>query len=737
MAGTPVLRGIRVIDFGQYIAGPVAAMLLADHGADVIRVDPPGGPPFDTPANATWNRGKRSIVLDLKTGEARQTAQRLVAGADVVIENFRPGVMDRLGLGPAAMSALHPRLIYCSLPGFAADDPRAGMRAWEGILGAATAAYRPKNGKPVYTVLPYSSMFGAFLAVVSITLALNARERSGRGQSIEIPLFDATFTALSNHVLRVHGGSTPANFEWSRLLPTRDGRWMRYYSINKCSAAFLRELGLEQLREQGRAAAELGRRFEEIFRSRSAAEWEDICANNGTECATCLSSAEWLEHPHALQSGIVADFDDPVLGRFRGVGINVRLAETPGAVLRPRPVPDADRTAILEECADGPQQIPPSQGIELRRALDGLKVIDLCIVLAGPTCGRTLAEFGADVIKIDSPHTNPVQLHNDVNRGKRSILLDLKTTEGKAIFWRLLEQADVLLENFRPGVAESLGVAYTQIRQRRPDIVYCRLNAFGQTGSLADRPGHESIAQAVTGMMLRYGGGKPALAPFSANDYGTGLLGCYGVALALLHRRRTGIGQQVDSALVYTATLLQSGVAQDYAGKQWNEPGGQDTLGHGALYRLYQARDGWFFLATRAEKLADCPALADIASLAQAQIERSLERRFATRGVAQWVETLNAAGIAAHRAVESVDELAKDPWVRAHGLVITRDHERLGPVTTTGPGPRLSRTPLQAGGPASRPGADARSVLQEIGLGGELERLVRERVVFLEGVVAG
>jgi len=162
-----VLEGIRVIDFGQYIAGPMAAMLLGDQGADVIRVDPPGGPRWNTPANATWNRNKRSIVLDLKKDADRETARQLIAGADVVIENFRPGVMDRLGLGAAAMTGANPRLIYCSLPGFGADDPRAQVTAWEGVLGAATGAYRMSGGgreesRPVYTVIPYSSAYGAY-----------------------------------------------------------------------------------------------------------------------------------------------------------------------------------------------------------------------------------------------------------------------------------------------------------------------------------------------------------------------------------------------------------------------------------------------------------------------------------------------------------------------------------------------------------------------------------------------
>src|SRR4029078_13042493 len=143
MPGT--LEGTRVIDFGQYIAGPMAAMLLGDHGADVVRVDPPGGPRWNTPANATWNRNKRSIALDLKKDADRETARQLIAGADVVIENFRPGVMDRLGIGAAAMTEGNLRPIYCSRPGFGADDPRAQVRAWEGVVGAATGAYRESH----------------------------------------------------------------------------------------------------------------------------------------------------------------------------------------------------------------------------------------------------------------------------------------------------------------------------------------------------------------------------------------------------------------------------------------------------------------------------------------------------------------------------------------------------------------------------------------------------------------
>src|SRR5262249_27805170 len=149
---------------------------------------------------------------------------------------------------------------------------------------------------------------------------------------------------------------------------------------------------------------------DDAMRAHTAAEWEDIIANIGSEGVTCHTSAEWLKHPQALESKIIGDYDDPELGSFRGPGINARLSATPGLVRAPRPRTDAHRAEILKELAARkpgsvrPELVEGRTEEVLRSALQGVKVVDLCIILAGPTCGRTLAEFGADVIKIDSPH---------------------------------------------------------------------------------------------------------------------------------------------------------------------------------------------------------------------------------------------------------------------------------------------------------------------------------------------
>ena len=769
MAGA--LNGTRVIDFGQYIAGPLVGMLLADQGADVIKIDPPGGPRWKTPANSTWNRGKRSIVLDLKQADDLATAKSLIQGADVVVENFRPGVMDRLGLGATAMTEANHRLVYLSLPGFASDDPRASVPAWEGVLGAATATYRgplaslyrrrasrKSEDRPVYTAIPISSNYGAFQGAVATIMALISRERDGLGQRVEVPLFDATFAAIGYNGLRVHNEEVPAidlRFIWSGHFQCKDGRWVRFGgSGNQNLNQFVEAAGITSWREEGltnlerfqgqpELVAELERRLTKLFKTRTAQEWEDLIAEAGSEGTVCRTSEEWFSHPHALESKMVIELQDPIHGRMLQPGINARMSLTPGKVRHPAPVLDQHREEILSEVAS-PRPATPPKSIEdkMRSILDGVKVLDLCIILAGPTCGRTLAEYGADVIKIDNPRRySTIASHNEVNRSKRSILLDLKTKEGLDVFWRLLEDADVVAQNYRAGKLEKLGLSYEEIRKRKPDIIYASMNAYGHLGPWAGRPGHERFAQSITGMDLRFGGdGPPASQPDAINDYGTGFMGAYGVALALLHRQRTGQGQHVDSALAYTAMIHQSPFMQLYEGKTWDETRGLDALGDGPLHRAYQAKDGWLFVGAQESdipRLASVNGLENIDSLRGEALARSLEERLNSDTVQAWVQRLNDAGVGAHRVLPDVSELLDDPWVIDHGLSVTREHDEIGLVTGFGPSPRLSRTPVVLGRPAPKPGVHGREILEEIGLGREFDKLLKQGVILTEGVAAG
>ena len=752
-----------MIDFGQYIAGPLVGMLLADQGADVIKVDPPGGPHWKTPANATWNRGKRSIVLDLKQADDLGTAKALIQGADVVVENFRPEVMDRLGLGATAMTQENPRLVYLSLPGFASDDPRASVPAWEGILGAATATYRPHppetgTDQPVYTAIPISSNYGAFQGAIATIMSLISRGRDGVGQSVEVPLFDATLASIGRAGMRIQNepdAGIDARAIWRGHFQCKDGRWVMFDGLGNQNLNRFMELAgitswhadglidMERLSHEADLGAEVRRRLQDLFTGRTAQEWEDLVAQAGSECTMCRTSEEWFSHPHALESKMVIELQDPTYGRMLQPGINARMSLTPGEIRHPAPVPDQHREEVLSEVASQrPAAVPQSIERTMRSALDGIKVLDLCIILAGPTCGRTLAEYGADVIKIDNPRRGAtVSSHNEVNRAKRSILLDLKTEEGRNIFWRLLEDTDVVAQYYRAGKMEKLGLGYEELRKRKPDIIYASLNAYGHLGPWAGRPGHESFAQAATGMDRRFGGDGPPTSQSNAiNDYGTGFMGAYGVALALLHRQRIGQGQHVDSALAYTSTTHQSPYMQLYEGKSWDETRGLDVLGDGPLHRAYQANDGWLFVGAQESglsRMASVKGLENIDSLRGDALTRSLEEHFQSDTVQTWVQRLCDAGIGAHRVLLTTDPLLDDPWTIDHGLSVTREHDEIGLITGFGPSPRLSRTPVSVGRPAPKPGAQAREILEEIGLGGEFDNLLERGVILTDGVAAG
>ena len=708
------LDGLRVIDFGQYMAGPLAAMMLADHGADVIRVDPPTGPMWDTPANAVWNRGKRRISLDLKTADGRRTAQDLIASADVVVENFRPGVMDRLGLGAEESTNGNDRLIYLSLPGFSSDDERASVPGWEGVVSAPVGTYSGSlmkdAPKPVYTAVPIASSYAAFTGCAGVAMALVARERDGFGQRIEASLHDSLYQAIGIRGLRYLDREAPRPpVPWVGPYECSDGRWVFFHAAY---SHFIRQFcvsaGVPQwLDEPWSKASEIMNDFSladtarahltNIFLTRTAQEWEDLIndGGNGPPTVRCLDSSEWLHEPHPREAEIIVELDDPELGPMLQPGIQVRMGGTPGEIRGPRKALDADRDNILAEVSASAPSAIRAPGNRLSQALEGMTALDLCIILAGPTCGRTLAEYGADVVKIDNPsRENGIMLHEDINRGKRSVLLDLKREEGREVFLDLAADVDVVVQNYRLGKVGGLGVDYESVRQINPDVIYASLNAFGEIGPWAERAGWEQLAQSASGMMTRYGDTEPTLQPFAINDYGTGINGAFGVGMALYHRLRTGEGQQVFTALARTASTLQSNVLHGYEGKHWDEPAGQDAVGEGPLHRLYEASDGWLFAGAKPEQSQDMPS----------------PEEFATKTVAEWVSELTAKGIGAS-PVGSVEEAMTEYRAVTNGMSVTREHEGRGRVRTNGPSIKMSRTPVTVGRPAMLPGSAAAHVL--------------------------
>ena len=497
------LAGLRVIDFGQYVAGPGAAMILADQGAEVVRIEPPGGPAMPSPANAVYNRGKRSVVLDLKTREGLAAAVELIDGADVVIENFRPGVLARLGLGYEALRSRNRGLVYLSLPGFSRDDvENAGIPGWEGVVAAAMGQYTDMGLNRVlmgisasYSPLGLASAYASIFGAMSVVLALRARATDGQGDWIEVPLAAALMEGLAYNSLwvedlparykslreremdRRRGLGLPMNLSYTalqdfldpfyRTYRCKDGRLIYVVAGSHSTHAekVLKGLGLwDEMVAAGVPngdpylpirdwpdgadstlkaypitqpwAGRLTTRMAEAFMMRDAAEWEQMLGDAGAPVAMHRTTQQWLQADHTRQAGLVIDVDDPVYGRMAQPGPVAWLSGCPpvvGAATVSKQ--DQGRRAAPAD-SRAPARVKAEKGETAPKPwLDGVTILDLTNVIAGPTIGGTLARFGARVIKIDPPSPsfdpwNTVIMGLYANRGKESSLVDLKTEAG-------------------------------------------------------------------------------------------------------------------------------------------------------------------------------------------------------------------------------------------------------------------------------------------------------------------
>lgn len=765
-----ILDGIRVLDVGHHLAGPLTARLLGEYGAEVVRIDRPDR--VEHSSDAYLQAGKKRITLDLKQSANCAHALRLAASVDVVIENFRPGVTDRLGLGYESVSALNPGVVYCSLPGFGSQDPRASIPGWEGVINAATGDCRVRigeappewdYGRPTYSSLPLASNFAAILGATAVVAALDARHTNGRGARIEVPLYDATFELMS------HAASyaVERGFEIEGALDTKgsgtyecaDGRFVQFNPLGSTlrfltwffeatghpewvSDGFTRNASYV---ENPGLADELRKRLTLEFKTRPAIEWEHLGMSAGVPLCMIRTTDEWFQTSQAIEGGQVVDIDDPVFGPVRVAGAPVTVSGMTQAKLV-RHLLDEDRDELLEEQpsrAALPGE-PSSHAVEFA-PFEGLRVIDLTQILAGPSAGRALGEYGADVIKVNAPQT-PIGAHGVVNRGKRTMLVDLQKGEGVELLWDLIADADVVTQNFPPGRAERYGIGYEQVHARYPHIVYVSVSCYGRSGPLASGRGYEVQGQAVTGIMERTGrDGRPGvLGPYNPLDYGTGAMAAFAGALGIYHTRRTGHGPHVSTSLTETGTFHQATMVM--SPRQLDartHPAGRTALGKSALQRFYKAADRWLFvgasLSQRDELAAtfglECGDDTSDHVDPEGKFAGALAEAIAKLASSAIVAKLAAIGVGVH-VVSGLPDILDLPYVRSTGLSVEQDSPEVGAVVLPGPVVLVDGKRLAAGPVSNIPGADARDVLDEYSHH-DVDALAAKWVVQLDALPAG
>lgn len=392
------LDGVRVLDLSQGAAGPVCTMILGDLGAEVVKVEPPEGdwgrglgPPFVDGVAAAFlgmNRNKRSLVVDLKKPGGCEAVLRLAGSFDVLVESFRPGVMERLGLGYEELRERNPRLIYASISAFGRVGPWRDRPGVDGLVQAMSGLMSvtgTSDGPPVKVGVPAADMTGGFLAALAVLAALLARERTGEGQRVDVSLLDGllAFQMVPLAMFLASGqspgrqGSAAPYAAPNEAFATRDGhvmvaaytpaRWRRL-----CEVLGVAELAddprFDTNAKRVRNRQALRQTLEPLFRTRTTAEWVRMLEEADIVCGPLLDYPELVSQEHVSGSGMVITLRHPILGDLRVIGSPLRFSATPTRARRPPPLAGEHSREILEEAGFSPQ--------EIRELIDAGAVID-------------------------------------------------------------------------------------------------------------------------------------------------------------------------------------------------------------------------------------------------------------------------------------------------------------------------------------------------------------------------
>jgi len=719
LAGLEVVEvAAGVSDLGLGLAGAVPGMILAGLGASVIRVTGTATAPIDAglPWSHAWHRDKRTIATD-----DSQKVKALLRDADVALAYGPEELVERRGLGYRDLHEENPALVYarCRPSRTAAGAVEDFGLLVEARAGFCTqlAGHRPG---PIFADVRAPGAGTALLLLTSVLALLGRRARTGAGGWAETSLYDGMLATLGCMIGRSERAAPEIEGYWEKgstfpnfLYRCADGELIQVWFGGKGMYGKLIEVLGDEPSVAGyysdQMTGKLGvraARWTSFFATRPRADWIPLLRAAGVACEPVLAPGELLADPHLADAGLA-------VRRQAGARTEVLLGSP--VVVRP-----LRRTPIRPMATNGVSS-PPSS-----RLLAGLKVADFSAFVAGPLAAQVLADLGADVVKVEPPDGEAMRAAAYAvaacQRGKRSLALNIAAPEARPVVERLLASADVVLHNFRVGVAERLGIGEETVARLNPGAVYCHATAFGATGPRSAFPGNDALMQAVTGFERAVGGAgnEPLAATWIPIDMAGGWVAAAGMLAGLCARAARGGGQYVTTSLLGAGLLLHSGVFER-DGEVVPGPGlDAAQTGYGPGYRIYAGADGrWLALVLPDEaawrRLASVPEMASLPpgytplrtgpdDGAARQAEKVLEGAFATAPAAAWTARLRALGLLAE-LIEPLDRdgfrraVLDDPVNRQLGRVVsypTADwgrFEQIGPLLRCGPedltGPRL------------------------------------------------
>lgn len=787
-----MLDGVRVVDLSREPGAAYAARLFALLGADVVKVEAPEGDPLrrrgprrgdDGETSALFaylNAAKRSAVLDPMDEAGRATLLRLVGRADVVFEDGAPGWWKARGVDLDALAEAHPRLVVVSVTPFGQDGPRAAWRATAltaHAAGGQLALCGDPEAPPLKVAGQQAYYQGGLHAFSAALTALYAARRDGLGDRIDLSLQEVQAASLegAGPVAMVREFDTGRTGNQMRavwgIYPCADG-YVGVASMARQSGSVYRCIEHPELADDPRFADLLANPemnevastlIEEWTMARGADEIFEASQRHRAPFSLIPTPRDLLKWAPLHASGFWSQVNHPTLGAHPLPGAPFTVDGARAHATRPAPLLGQHTAEVAREAAEPlPATQPSTRGA--RRPLEGLRVLDLSQVWAGPYAARFLADMGADVVHIEGPGFpdavrgvgrgddprafNKSTYFNEYNRNKRGLALDLHRPEGMEAFKRLVPLADVVIENWSVGVSERLGIGYEDLRALNPRIVFVQMPGFSKEPPESERVGFGPTIEQMGGLVALQGyeGGPPHKSGISYGDPVGGIVAAGATALGLWRRGQTGEGcaivvSQRDNVIGMVGEFIVAEALRiEYPVREGNHD--PDSAPHN-VYRtrddsgrwqgdlagqpVAEFHDTWVAIAVDSDEAwqalrgvvrdgrLDDPAYATLSGRKAAEpvIDAVLGEWARERDATEVAEALQAAGVAACPVLTPL-MIVRDVHLVSRGNLPTAVHPEAGEVRTSRPVWRMARRPTPPPSPAPTFGQHNREVLRDL-----------------------
>jgi crotonobetainyl-CoA:carnitine CoA-transferase CaiB-like acyl-CoA transferase len=737
-SGKP-LDNLSVVDFGLGLPGALVTRMLADAGAQIQRFEPLAGDPFYElyPCYSLWRRDAQVSRAETPAAATLLAADTL-GTADVCVvggEDF-PGVDWRLDVDELARS--YPRLVILEIAGYCHGTPEAKAPAVDLLVQAYSGlVHEQYSDRPMLYAMPAPSYGAALQGLVGLLSALVDREQTGKGQIVRASLFEGALSWLGHSwfVSERSDGSMD-------LVVPRDVSQL----IFRCADGKYLHFALVTANARANVYGVLG--------------IEDAATGSphGGLPSLAKGARNFYGDVDLLQSHIIKWKRADLLEKLWALGVAAEPVNKPGEVWDDEQVV---HNGTIWRQADGlsrvglPFKVDVSDAGEGRRTrktsesappLQGVRIVDFGTYAAGPHASMILADLGADVIKVESIAGDPIHSfyrpYSTSSRGKRHLAIDMKKPQGVEIALRLCRGADIVHHNFRPGVAERLGIDAQALHRLKPSLIVLETSGYGASGPKSQDAGIDYALQALCGHEEHAAGEGNGLTCYNLTtvDFAAGMLGAIGSLAAQLHKERTGAGATVATSLLETGLFLLSELVRTQDGKFMPLPKlNHEQTGFHPAERLYKARDGWVAIAARTEEMAQRM----VAALGlETRINRPrcnwgkeeallIADAIAQRDAATVLAAFRTAGVWSGSCRAEAKEVAlHDPALRERGTVLSTKHARYGEILQIGSLFTLSRARTRPSGDTAGKGQHSREILAELGYGdAKIDQLCADAVV--------